>query len=117
MVEASMIFPLVIAGVIAVIYIIMGLYNSMALQTALHLSLRDQCGQLSDTIYREESFKPYEVSQDFYQLRPILAIEETQEHKTSKIFTQRIQRTEKGRSYVIDEAEFVRKCYLVKEVL
>ncbi len=44
MVEASMIFPIVIAAVMAVLYIVIALYSSLSLQTSLHLALRKECG-------------------------------------------------------------------------
>lgn len=117
LVEASLIFPLVIAAVMAVIYIIILIYESFSLQSSLHLFLRDQSSQLSDTIYREEELRNYEINHEFHSFRPIITGEEVQKYKAGNLIINEIMRTEKGRFYVIDEAEFIRKASLIKEVL
>ncbi|HYE69565.1 MAG TPA: TadE family protein [Anaerovoracaceae bacterium] len=108
MVEAAMIFPLVIACVIAVIYIIINLYQALTLQTSLHLALRKESGEFSQTVYRQEEIKEYQWEKDRVGIRPVIRMEEAGEYRINTFFKSRIKRIEKGRSYVIDEAELIR---------
>lgn len=116
-VEASMIFPLVIAGVMAVLYIVIGMYSSLSLQSSVHLALRNESGRLSETVYRDEEGTSFKLEKSRLGLRAIVAAEEIRSYQTSQLFTKKITRLESGRSYVIDEAELVRRVNLAKEVL
>jgi len=110
-------FPLVIAAVIAVIYIVTGLYLSLSLQTSLQLSIRNDACERSKTVYRTGEYKRFKPDQMKFGLSTVLYAEAAKEYKTSKLFTKNIRRTEKGRVYVIDEAELVRRVRFGKEVL
>lgn len=114
-----MIFPLVIAGVMAVIYIVISLYLSLSLQTSLHLALRRECGEISGTVYRLETPRDlqqgFQQSHDFAGIRPVVRMEEEREYFIKSIFTDRIIRKEQGRYYVIDEAELERILSSLKE--
>lgn len=116
-VEASMIFPLVIAGVIAVLYIIIGVFCSLSLQCSIHMALKNETGQITETIIRNQETHEYEMEQALVGIHPIISIEEYKEYEISKLFTNKIERIEKGRSYIIDEAELIRRVTLAKEVL
>lgn len=108
MVEAAMIIPLVIAGVMAVIYIVIGLYSSLSLQAALHMDMRKECGEYTKTVSRIETIKNYNSKMDFVGLRPVIRMEEEREHKIRSVFKQSLIRKEAGRAYIIDEAELIR---------
>ncbi|HVI42564.1 MAG TPA: hypothetical protein VM577_18070 [Anaerovoracaceae bacterium] len=108
MVEASMIFPLVIAGVMAVLYIVISLYLSLSLQTSLHLALRKDSGELSQTVYRLEEVKNFQSEIDRVGIRSVVIMEEEREYKINTLFKGSVTRKEEGRSYVIDEAELIR---------
>ncbi len=116
MVEATMIFPMVIASVVAVLYIIIGLYLSLSLQASLHLALRKECGEISQTVYRVEQIEEFQYEEEKLGLRPIIKMEAERDYRVSKLFTKDISRTEKGRSYVLDEAESIRILSLTGEV-
>jgi len=103
-----MIFPLVIACVMAVIYIIINLYLALTLQTSLHLSLRKECGEFSQTVVRQEEMKDYPFEKDRVGIRSVIRMEQEVEYRINTLFKSRIKRIEKGRSYVIDEAELIR---------
>lgn len=115
MVEASMIFPLVIAAVMAVIYIVIGLYSSLSLQTSLHLALRRECGESSKTVYRLDDIKEFQSDKDSVDLRTVLVMDEEREYQIKGIFANKITRKETGRSYVIDDTEIVRLRSIAKE--
>ena len=117
MVEAAIIFPLVIAAVITVIYISVGLYTSLALQTSMHLSMRQEAGELSDTVERNFAVKEYEYEKRKIYLRTAVLMEENQRIGMGGLFRTNVKRQEKGRAYIIDEAELVRLSGGLKEVL
>lgn len=108
MVEAAMIFPLVVAAVAAVIYIVIGLYSSLALQSSLHLDLRKECGESSETVFRLEKIQKFNSSKEVFGIRPVLRAEEARVHRIGSLFKQSVTRKETGRSYIIDEAELIR---------
>jgi len=110
-----MIFPLVIACVMAVIYIIINLYLALTLQTSLHLALRKECGEFSQTVLRQEEMKEYQWEKDLAGIRPIIRMEEVGEYRINIVFKNRITRIEKGRSYIVDEAELIRILALKRE--
>lgn len=109
MAEAAMIFPLVLAGVMAVIYIIINLYLSLVLQTSLHTALRKECGEHTQTVFRietvQDSRRQFQQSLDWDGVIPVIRMEQEREYRIKSIFAQRITRKEEGRSYAIDEAE------------
>lgn len=117
MVEAALIFPLVIAGVMAVLYIVIGLYSSLSLQTSLHMALRKECGELSKTVYRLEAAeeaesagaaKAFQGEKGLAGIRPVVRMEKEREYKINTLFRERVIRKEAGRSYIINEAELAR---------
>jgi hypothetical protein len=112
MAEAAVILPLVIAGVMAVIYIVISLYLSLSLQTSLHLALRRECGELSQTVYRPETAqdirRDFQPERGFSGIRPTVRMEKERGYQIKSIFADRITRKEEGRAYLIDEAELAR---------
>lgn len=116
LVEAALIFPLVIAGVMAVLYIIIGSYLSLSLQSSLQIAIRKECGESSETVYRIEESSEYPVTKVMIGLRPAIAMEEERKYRIRGLFNNEISRKEKGRSYIIDEAEIIRIFYCTKEV-
>lgn len=108
MVEAAMILPLVIAGVVAVLYIVIGMYLSLSLQSSLHLALRKECGEMTQTVYRIGEIKSYAKEKDRVSIRPVLKMEEEREYRINTLFHYQTVRKEEGRSYLIDEPELIR---------
>lgn len=108
MVEAALIFPLVIAAVAAVIYMVIGLYSSLSFQAGIHMGMRGEAGELSATVTRSRPVGEFESEKGLEGIRPVVRIEEEREYRIKSLFRQRISRTEGGRSYVIDEAELIR---------
>ncbi len=106
--EAAIILPLVIAGVAAVICIIVNMYLSLSLQSSMHLSLRNQCGEQAGTIYRLDPIREYEWEKEMYWIRPVIAMEEEREYRIPSLFRNRLTDTSKGHSYLIDDTEVIR---------
>ncbi len=103
-----MIFPLVAAGVAAVLYIVIGMYLSLSLQSSLHLALRNECGVQSETVYRLDEIKEFQAETYRKGIRPIIRMEEEREYRINTLFKDNITRKEEGRSYLIDEPEWIR---------
>lgn len=108
MVEAAMIFPLVVAGVAAVLYIVIGMYLSLSLQSSLHLSLRNECGELSQTVFRIDEIKSFPSQKDRVGIRPVVIMETEREYQINILFKDKIVKKEAGRSYLVDEPELIR---------
>jgi hypothetical protein len=108
MVEAAMIFPLVIAGVIAVLYIVIGMYQSLSLQSSLHLALRKECGERTQTVYRMEEMQDFKAETGRNGIRPVVKMKAEREYQIHIILQNRITRKEEGRSYLINETELIR---------
>jgi len=115
MVEAAMIFPIVVAAVMAVLYILIGMFSSLSLQSSIHLALRNECGQSTQTVYRLEEFNEFTYEKDTNSLRSILSIEEKKEYEIKGIFKSKTNRTENGREYLVNEADIIRLRNVVKE--
>lgn len=108
MVEAALIFPLVSAAVAAVIYIVICLYSSLSLQASLHRNIRNECGEFSQTVYRNEKIRNYDTVMGMEGIRPVIRTEEETEYGMPSLYKLHLIKKERGRSYVIDEAELVR---------
>lgn len=50
MVEAAVVFPLVILAVISVICILIFLYNGVEMQCKMHMALRAEAGEVTETV-------------------------------------------------------------------
>lgn len=116
LVEAALIFPIVIAGVMAVIYITIAIFSAFTLQSALHMALKKETGKMSKTIIKEDQTRLFSIEDHKHGVSTILCTEAYGEYKTNRLINKSIGRREKGRAYVIDEAEFVRRIQLAKEV-
>lgn len=116
-VEAVIVYPLIIASVAAVLTITTGLYHSVLIQTTLHMELRRECGLTVETISREDQTAAFQAEKSSIGLRPVLTMEESKVYQLKPFFRNRVTKTESGRSYLIDEAELVRIKSLIMEKL
>jgi hypothetical protein len=107
-VEAAMIFPLVIAAVAAVVGIVAGMYQTLFHDASLHITLRNECGLSAQTVYRQERVSDYTPQKDRIGIRPVIRMEEDKEYRISILFKDTVIHKDRGRSYVIDEAELIR---------
>lgn len=116
-VEASMVFPIVIAAVIAVIYIVICLYSSLSFQTGMQLSVRQESGKQSETVFRADSFQKMPVKESRIGISRILYAEGKNNYKMKGMISATVSRTDYCRVYIIDETEVVRKVYFADEIL
>ena len=108
MVEAAMIFPLVIAAVAAVICIVVGMYQSLYQDASIHMALRNECGLSAETFYRRDTIADYKPIKDKVGIRPVIRMEKEKEYRISILFKDTVTHKDKGRSYEIDEADMIR---------
>lgn len=103
-----MVFPLVAACIAAVLYIVIGMYQSLSLQASLHISVRDECGKLSQTVYRMDKIEYYPFEKGLIGIRQAVLMEKEKEYQINILFKDKVVRKETGRSFLIDEAELIR---------
>lgn len=103
-----MVFPLVIAVTAAILSITAGMYQSVFLQSSIHMALRQECGEISETVCRETRMDRFETSREYALLHPYLKIEEWRTYRLDFLFHDSVKKQEAGRYYLIDEAELVR---------
>jgi hypothetical protein len=108
MVEAALIFPLVVAAVVAVIYMVIVLYSSLSLQASMHLDMRRESGEFTETVFRIQHTRDFKSTKGLKGIRPVIRMEEERAYGIGSLFRQTIIRTERGRVYIIDEAELTR---------
>lgn len=104
-----MIFPLVIGTVMAIFYIVLALYQRLDLQASLHAHLRQEAGIRSGTVYRVAETKSHSVEEGFVKGKAVIRAEEEQCYRRNSLFLHPVSTVEGGRTYVIDEADLVRK--------
>ena len=129
MVEAAVIFPLVIASVMALIYLMINLYSFTATQSYLHVELRGESGSQSGLTEREivggAAFDRYraaaerrEITIENYNrvLRPYVSAQSLGEYAGNAIAGPSVERAAFGRSYLIDEAELARRAEFISDM-
>jgi hypothetical protein len=131
MVEAAIVFPLVIASVMAVIYLLINLYSFTALRSALHVALRAEAG--ADTGLTEASIVDGRVY-DRYRLaaerrgisfererknliNPYVSAEEFKTYTGNGMIEGGVTREHYGRWYILDEVSVIRNLALGKAVM
>lgn len=121
MVEAAMIFPLVTAAVMALIYLCVNLYTVTVLQSAVHIALRKEAGirsgltrtELTDAYARDKyrakaERAEFKIEGPEHLWNPYLQAFVTKEYAGNAMATGKVKRKSGGRFYVIDEAATVR---------
>ncbi|MDR3294807.1 MAG: hypothetical protein LBT26_03110 [Clostridiales Family XIII bacterium] len=129
MVEAAIIFPLMIAAVMAVIYLMVNLYSLTALQASLHTTLRAQAG--AHTGLTENTYADGRVRDRYRQaaerrgpqteehkavLSPYLSVETSKTYSANALAARAVQRRSFGRYYVLDEVKSVQNVELAKHL-
>jgi hypothetical protein len=127
MVEAALVFPLVIASVMAVVYLMINLYSFTALRSSLHVTLRAEADAetgLTETVIADgRVYDRYRLAAERRGIRPehhrkglinpYVAAEESKSYKGNAMIRDGVTRTHYGRFYVLDEVSVVRNLALV----
>jgi hypothetical protein len=120
MVEAAIVLPLVIAAVMAVIYILINLYSFTALRASLHIQLRAEASEttglteieLDDGRVHDKYRRAAErrgVSVEAHKaLRPYVSAELAKTFSGNALVSVDVSRRAYGRYYVTDEIRNVR---------
>ncbi|MDR1246929.1 MAG: hypothetical protein LBK57_07870 [Clostridiales Family XIII bacterium] len=128
MVEAAVVFPLTIAAVMAVVYLMINLYSFTALRSALHIALRADVNaetKLTETgIVDGRVYDRYRIAAErrgisFTHdrqnvLTPYAAAEEFKSYTGNAMIKGDVTRRHFGRYYILDEVSAVRNHSLVK---
>jgi hypothetical protein len=129
MVEAAIVFPLTIAAVMAVIYLMINLYSQTALQSSLHVELRGEAGDrtgltersLTDGSTRDKyraaaESRSTEVKENGKIIHPYIYAEDEKYYRGNAMVAQGVTRGTYGRYYLVNEAEFIRNLAMVKNL-
>lgn len=124
MVEAAIIYPLIIGAVMAVIYIIICMYMAMSIKSSINMELRSRAmdeTQTGERIVLDSIFTPKDkygalafnkkiyVSEIKASGKKLLMGETTKEYSGNKMMTQTLQRSHVGAVFLIDEKDYIRK--------
>jgi hypothetical protein len=130
MVEAAVVFPLVIASVMAIVYLMINLYSVTALRASLHLALRAEAdaetGLTEAVIADGRVYDRYRLAAERRGIspehrrkgliNPYVAAEENKRYTGNALIRGGVTRTHFGRFYVLDEVGVVRNLSLVTAV-
>jgi hypothetical protein len=130
MVEAAVVFPLVIASVAAIVYLMINLYSFTALRASLHIALRAEAdaetGLTEAVIADGRVYDRYRLAAERRGispehrreglLHPYVAAEEDKRYAGNAMIRGGVTRTHFGRFYVLNEAGVVRNLSLVTAV-
>jgi len=111
--EAAIVFPVVIITVLTVIYILTALYTDASYAARDHLALRFMAGDMTETVVREDEYgsaKPF----DKFGRKPFL---EKADITQGSRYLDKVLNAERGRVYVVDEADYIRKADLLKGII
>jgi hypothetical protein len=128
MVEAAVVFPLVIASVMAIIYLMINLYSFTALRASLHVALRaeaDAKSGLTEVVIADgRMYDRYRlaaerrgISAEHHRkglINPYVAAEESKSYRGNAMIAGGVTRTHYGRFYVLDEVGVLRNLALTK---
>jgi hypothetical protein len=130
MVEAAIVLPLVLASVMAVVYLMLNLYSFTALRSSLHVSLRAEANAETDlTEARVVDGRVYDryriaaerrgisFARDRKGLAPYAEAEEFKRYAGNGMISGDVRKRHFGRYYILDEADAVRKLSLARAAL
>jgi hypothetical protein len=126
MVEAAVVFPLVIASLMAVIYLMINLYSFTALRSSLHIAVRAEAdtetGLTEAAVADGRVYDRYRLAAERRGISPELrrkglinpyvAAEENKSYTGNAMIRSGVTRTHFGRFYVLDEVGVVRNLSL-----
>lgn len=128
MVEASILYPVIIGAVMAVIYIIICMYTGAAMRANLNIELRNQILQRTETGEKVEITGKF-LPQDKYGKgafnKKICFTEEKKQgmnvlygialhsYKGNSMMSNIITRKHQGELYIINEKEYIRKADMI----
>ncbi|MDR1573974.1 MAG: hypothetical protein LBS24_06655, partial [Clostridiales Family XIII bacterium] len=130
MVEAAVVFPLTLAAVMAVIYLMINLYSFTALRSFLHVSLRAaadaETGLTEAVIEDGRVYDRYRAAAERRGIsvehrrsgliNPYVAATESKSYEGNAMIRAGVTRTHFGRCYILDEVSLLRKLSLARAV-
>ena len=121
MVEAAIVFPLTIAAIMAMIYMMINIYCLTALKSHIHVTLRAEAGERTaltesliedgrgrDRYRRAMESRRLSVESRENILRPYISAEREIVYKANSIVNGTARRKSAGRVYLIDEVKNLR---------
>jgi len=110
-VEAAMVFPLVIITVITLIFMMIYFYSQLNERVDMHIMLRAESGSICENVYYDnkvnDSFPIYMKSQQIYS-NSIVDVE-------GNLIMRKRDKQIEARKYLIDECKYVRMTDILEE--
>jgi len=127
-VEATMVFPLVILAVVTLLYILISLYEMSAVQSRMHLLLRHEEGNITDTSYTSgyganfvpedkygrRAFDAQMITFEAYRAGNRQLCVEYEKARGSKGLLRTFIKEQSSSVFIIDEETFIRRADLLK---
>jgi hypothetical protein len=128
MVEAALIYPMIIAAIMAVIFILISMYSATAVKANIHTTLRAEVfsrTKTGESIKFENSFYPSDkYSRGAFNQKVSLYIEknirstiiygQTAHQYNGNALLHGVNKYQSGRMYVIDEKDYIRKASVMR---
>lgn len=115
MVESAILYPLIFASIMAMIYLLVNLYSAASLQAYLHNELRDKAYQevMESEIIDRVGIDKYRAKAERKDINinrnvSYLSAKKSVSYRGNGIIKKSASREEYGRSYIIDEAKYYR---------
>lgn len=110
MVEAALVFPIVILSVMALIYMLIFIYQQTQLRAQMHMALRAESGRASQTVeYLTKAKSPYPV----YRKGLTVYYEGVLDFRKKGLLIP-VRKDLSARGHINDEVAFIRLADLVK---
>lgn len=111
MVEAALVFPLVILAVVAIVHMLVFFYQITEVGANMHMALRAESGRVSNTVecqpHKKAEFPIYKRKQQVYYLGNMTFM--------GQGILNRLEKPLSARKYVDHEADFVRNVEFSKK--
>ncbi|QAT42720.1 hypothetical protein [Aminipila luticellarii] len=128
MVEASILYPLIIGAVMAVIYIMICMYTGAAIKANLDAELRNKAMEITSIGERmtvKHSFNPQDkygkkaflekisFTEEFHVHMKCLSAHAFHSYRGNSMMPKNLARQHQGTVYMIDEREYIRKADMI----
>jgi hypothetical protein len=108
MVEAALVFPIIILSLMATIAILMFLFEESAKQAELHLVLRTEAGRQTGTFHGQPGSSSISVERGIKGIRSIINGKTTVTFEEIGILPRTVHKPIEGYQYLADERKYVR---------
>lgn len=107
-VEAALVFPVIILSLMGIIGILMFLFEDAASQANLHSAIRTETGRETGTFHGQAGSLSVTVNRSIKGIHGVMKGESTATYNGGGIITRSFQKSLNGYQYLTDERKYVR---------